>query len=69
MVLGLELKRNIKMETSCPVIVKGCSRACPATHVSIARSATRVQMGISGGVGMLCFVVIWMNGGPKAEKN
>lgn len=37
------ISRKYVIDASCPIIMYGCSTGCPPIHVSVNRSATRIQ--------------------------
>jgi hypothetical protein len=38
-----KMRRKYMIDASCPMIIYGCSTGCPPIHVSVSRSATRIQ--------------------------
>lgn len=41
--MSTRIMRKYKMDASCPMVMKGYSTGCPPIHVSVNRSATRIQ--------------------------
>ena len=37
------IMRKYKIDASCPIMIKGYSTGCPPIHVSVSRSATKIQ--------------------------
>lgn len=37
------IRRKYMIDASCPIIIYGCSTGCPPIHVSVSRSATKIQ--------------------------
>lgn len=45
LVIGIRTRimKKYKIDASCPIIIKGYSTGCPPIHVSVSRSATKIQ--------------------------
>lgn len=41
--ISTRMSRKYVIDASCPIIMYGCSTGCPPIHVSVNRSATRIQ--------------------------
>ena len=41
--MSTRIMRKYKIDASCPMMLKGCSTGCPPIHVSVSRSATKIQ--------------------------
>lgn len=41
--INTRISRKYIMDASCPMMMYGCSTGCPPIHVSVNRSATRIQ--------------------------
>lgn len=37
------ISRKYMIDANCPIIMYGCSTGCPPIHVSVSKSATRIQ--------------------------
>lgn len=45
LVIGMRTRimKKYKTDASCPIMIKGYSTGCPPIHVSVSRSATKIQ--------------------------
>ena len=41
--INTRIMRKYRMDASCPMVMKGYSTGCPPIHVSVSRSATKIQ--------------------------
>ena len=41
--ISTRIMSKYKIDASCPMIMKGCLTRCPLIHVSVSRSATKIQ--------------------------
>ncbi len=41
--ISTRMRRKYIIDASCPMVIYGCSTGCPPIHVSVSRSATRIQ--------------------------
>lgn len=62
--MSTRIMRKYKMDASCPMVMKGYSTGCPPIHVSVNRSATRIQNRhwLNGRNIMLRCLDVWRSG-------
>lgn len=41
--ISTRIMRKYRIDASCPIVIKGCSTGWPPIHVSVNKSATRIQ--------------------------
>ena len=41
--ISTRMRRKYMIDASCPMMMNGCSTRCPPIHVSVSRSATKIQ--------------------------
>ena len=41
--ISTRMRRKYMIDASCPMMMYGCSTGCPPIHVSVSRSATKIQ--------------------------
>ena len=41
--ISTRMSRKYTIDASCPMMIYGCSTGCPPIHVSVSRSATKIQ--------------------------
>lgn len=41
--ISTRIMRKYRIDASCPIVIKGCSTGWPPIHVSVSKSATRIQ--------------------------
>ena len=41
--ISTRMRRKYRTDASCPMVIYGCSTGCPPIHVSVSRSATKIQ--------------------------
>ena len=58
------MRRKYKIDASCPMIINGCSTGWPPIHVSVRRSATKIQKRhwLNGRNIMLRCLDVWRKG-------